>query len=551
MEIIKLNLIPSGVNPTCHCSQYDKGRVIRIELFDGLEPYELSSGDVVTLNVRKPDNTIITTNESDRGNNYIEITTTEQMCACVGYNLCDLTITNQGSKVIGTLNFIMAIERDVLADGIPSQSVIKDLDELVQEAVGDNYYTKPEVNTALDNINAELALKANSANVYTKSQTDGLLALKADKTEVYNTYPTDTASGSIASFTDGADNIPVKSLIAYIEPTQAGSGDPSPSNIRTISGKTSCKIKRTNKNLLSSSVTTNNNSQYKSFGSTLATNNPDGSLTLPAGTYTISVSLTMELISVRKDASTVIASQTSTDRLTFVLTEQSAIKITLSRAGDIWSTLNYQLELGSTATIYTPSQALDETIDFNQTVYGGTLNVDTGILKINKRILELTGSENWQENTANTNLYYFNIGVTYKADGYIIGDRFKKNTAPAANFVSGDFKLSYLNLNIKYDGTTTVTAWKNWLSINKPKFCIELNNPQTVQLTAKEIKTLLGYNNIFADTGDVDVVYRADIGLYIDKKISQIPTALNSTRGVETLTQREDPSETPTNDEER
>lgn len=149
MEIIKLNLIPSGVNPTCHCSQYDEGRVIRIELFDGLTPYALKSGDTVTLNVRKPDNTIVTASvTATQGNKYVDIVTTEQICACVGYNLCDLTITN-GSVVIGTLNFIMQVERDVLADGIPSQSVIEDLDALVQEAVGDNYYTKTETDNEI------------------------------------------------------------------------------------------------------------------------------------------------------------------------------------------------------------------------------------------------------------------------------------------------------------------------------------------------------------------------------------------------------------------
>lgn len=168
MEIIKLNLIPSGVNPTCHCSQYDNGRVIRIDLFDGLTPYVLQSGDTVTLNVRKPDNTIIEASvTATQGNTYVNLVTTEQMCAVVGYNLCDLTITN-GSVVIGTLNFIMQVERDVLADGIPSQSVIEDLDALVQEAVGDNYYTKTEVDDALD-------LKADKSTTYTKTEVDAAL----------------------------------------------------------------------------------------------------------------------------------------------------------------------------------------------------------------------------------------------------------------------------------------------------------------------------------------------------------------------------------------
>ena len=45
-----------------------------------------------------------------------------------------------------------------------------------------------------------------------------------------------TASGSVASFADGGDNIPVKSLVADITAVQAGSGTPSPSNVRAISG---------------------------------------------------------------------------------------------------------------------------------------------------------------------------------------------------------------------------------------------------------------------------------------------------------------------------
>lgn len=139
MEIIKLNLIPNGVNPTCHAKQYDEGRVIRFELFEGLTPYTLQSGDTVTLNLRKPDNTIISASvTATQGNNYVDLVTTEQMCACVGYNLGAFKIAN-GDVDIGTLNFIMAIERDVLADGDPSESVIENLDTLVAQAVSEQY----------------------------------------------------------------------------------------------------------------------------------------------------------------------------------------------------------------------------------------------------------------------------------------------------------------------------------------------------------------------------------------------------------------------------
>ena len=135
MEQINLNLVPSGVNPVCHVSQYDEGRVIRFNLFNGSNPYKVVSGDDITLEVRKPDNTIVTASATATvDNTYCEITTTEQMCAVFGTNFCQLTIEN-GSTKIGTLNFLMAVEEDVLANGDPSQSEIKDLDGMVEEII--------------------------------------------------------------------------------------------------------------------------------------------------------------------------------------------------------------------------------------------------------------------------------------------------------------------------------------------------------------------------------------------------------------------------------
>ena len=62
------------------------------------------------------------------------------------------------------------------------------------------------------------------------------------------------ASGSIATFNDGGDNIPVKSLITDIVAVQAGTGTPSPDNIRTITGFDTVVI--TNKDDLDTPTTT-------------------------------------------------------------------------------------------------------------------------------------------------------------------------------------------------------------------------------------------------------------------------------------------------------
>ncbi len=134
MEIIKLNIIPSGVNPTCHASQYDEGRVIRVELYEGLTPFTLQASDEIGLAIRKPDDKIVTMVVENTEDNYVDIVTTKQACAVVGANLCELTI-KRSSVTIGTLNFFMQVERDPLADGDDSESEIRDLQERVNACV--------------------------------------------------------------------------------------------------------------------------------------------------------------------------------------------------------------------------------------------------------------------------------------------------------------------------------------------------------------------------------------------------------------------------------
>jgi len=50
----------------------------------------------------------------------------------------------------------------------------------------------------------------------------------------------------------------------------------------------------------------------------------------------------------------------------------------------------------------------------------------------------------------------------------------------------------------------------------------QLSTPITYTLTPQEIRTLLGENNLWADTGDTTVEYRADTKLYIDKKFAEL-----------------------------
>lgn len=60
----------------------------------------------------------------------------------------------------------------------------------------------------------------------------------------------EATAGDIVTITDGADGMPVKKLTVEIEAVQEGSGDPSPDNIRPISGFTGAEIVKAGKNWL-------------------------------------------------------------------------------------------------------------------------------------------------------------------------------------------------------------------------------------------------------------------------------------------------------------
>lgn len=138
MEIINLNLIPTGTRPVVHASQYDNGRQFRANLFEGASVYTLTGAETLTFSVRKPDGHIVTEAVTNTSDNYVVIETTTQMCACAGDSFAELKIEN-GDDLIGTLNLILAVEQSPEEGGDPSESFIHNLEEQIAEAVADQY----------------------------------------------------------------------------------------------------------------------------------------------------------------------------------------------------------------------------------------------------------------------------------------------------------------------------------------------------------------------------------------------------------------------------
>lgn len=127
MEQINLNLIPGRTMPVAHASQYDVGRTIRFNLFEGDTIYTLDGTETVNVNVRKTDGNVVTEELTVTASaTYVDVVTTEQMTACSGSNLAEIQII-KGDDTIGTLNFIFEVEEDPMEGGIQSESEIHNL----------------------------------------------------------------------------------------------------------------------------------------------------------------------------------------------------------------------------------------------------------------------------------------------------------------------------------------------------------------------------------------------------------------------------------------
>ena len=217
-ESINLNLIPTGEMPVIHVSQFDNGRAFNVNLLKGSDEYTIPVGYTAELHCRKADRNIVTLATTSVLSNTLTFTTTTQLCACAGDNLCEVAIKDSEDYLVGSLNFILEVEKDPLQGGIESTSEIHDLEDQIEdittEIISENYYTKTETDTLLDakadasdvytktEVDTALSAKANAADVYTKSQVDTALSAKANTADVYTKSQVDNALSAKANTAD-------------------------------------------------------------------------------------------------------------------------------------------------------------------------------------------------------------------------------------------------------------------------------------------------------------------------------------------------------------
>ena len=539
MQDTLLNLIPGACSPEVHLSQYDKGRVVPFKLADGKSAYNVPAGSAIVVKATKPSGLGFIVPVSFEGDT-ATMTITETMSNEYGRFPAELSITN-GGTLIGTANFVLNVEKSPHPEGTTdgdAETLIPELTLLVNEIRESN--AKVESMTASA---SPLPTGSNPTAEYDAENNNlafGIPTPEVTTEDLYKAFITKSASGEIASFSDGGDDLPMKSLLVNIVPKQSGSGDPSPSNVRPISGYSEVKVDRVGKNLLdptyryNQSDTSNYHIRYYWAG---AGEEYHTQLLVKKGvTYTFSYDgAVASSIYVKKGTSaqdqTNVFITYNKNFITFTPTEDFYCAIDVYWASEPTggiASINPILSVGSTVTAYEPYNGTTYTTSLGQTVYGGTLEVMSGKLTITKGYSYFDGTENWYsvnivDSNKNRAMYALLKPATGSYDTNLIG-----NYISAPTIAQGNPDLWKANFNGSGDlvigiptSITTVAQWKTYLSSNPLQVVYNLA-PTEITLTPTQVKTLLGNNNIWSESGTEEVEYRADTTLAYNELVAMI-----------------------------
>ena len=233
-----------------------------------------------------------------------------------------------------------------------------------------------------------------------------------------------TASGPIANFYRTVGGLPVDDLTIDITPVQAGTGNPSPTNVRAISGWTGATI-------------------YQSGADT-------------------------------SDPST--------------------------------TSISWNTEAG--------------------TIYGGTLDVTTGLLTVTHKRVDM-GSVDWTYNSGGRGRFQTGVisDIEKPASNRDISSIYCEIYLTNSSYSLYTTTSTAVGIAVNTDGRIWVhqdpqgtdgAAFKTAVTGYYMVYPLAAASQTTYQLTPAQISSLLGENNIWADTGNVYVQFGADIKSYID-----------------------------------
>ena len=181
------------------------------------------------------------------------------------------------------------------------------------------------------------------------------------------------------------------------------------------------------------------------------------------------------------------------------------------------------------------------TISLGDTRYGGTLDVLTGTLTVDRASFTWGAGESTRLSNSKACVIDKSDVVTIDLANQttLIGaicdklpsgtwEQLTNGSTSMAGCVFGNA------LGFRIAGYTTLEEYETFLASNPLQFVYLLNNPVTVTLTPAQIQALIGLNNVWADTGDVALTYfinsTAEAITDVKQMIASTETSMTATR---------------------
>ena len=402
--------------------------------------------------------------------------------------------------------------------------------------------------------------------------------VQSDWNEADNTaddYIKNKPSSEVKSATDTFTTVNgglLEECIIKLEPVQSGSGDPSPDNVRPISGHTEVDLQRDGKNLFQTTATDG------SAGGITYTVNDDGSVNV-SGTRTsstakligranvksnmgmitisgLSESVHIQCASIKLYDSTNTQVSSRTDFTTINLSNYPnvaylTVEVKGTVNGDVASgKVTIQVEKGESPTTWTPYQGTLYQVQIGQTVYGGTVDLVSGKMTATHGYVEYDGSsdENWRMlGTTSASEYAMRADLPSRAAIYTsipyINTNYLETIRTSATWGNYNAFISQNGSNVSeriwftcgIKGiSTSVSNWETYLASNPLQVCYKLETPITIQLTPQQIEALVGQNNLSTplDGQSIDSVEYREIFVFddVEKVVSlRVPISMLGT----------------------
>ena len=342
-------------------------------------------------------------------------------------------------------------------------------------------------------------------DTYTITLTDGSTTSFEVVNGGYDVGDQITATGNPLSFTTDSSQVAQNTIIT-LEPIQAGTGDPSPSNVRAISGYDEIELRTSNYNLVCHKIPNTSIGNASQHGAIVSNTSND--------VFVVKVTQGEKYTIVNGDSSNIVAFYYAMPSLGMLSYNEDRLSGSTTYTAPITGYMAVRLNNTNNSEIFgvvagedtkVLNKLTDISILLDETVYGGTWDVESGELKVNWSTVNM-GDLSWTYDSTNTRFYTTVNDRMYGATGNTICDIYKSEVGSSDNnkviWGGGNNTRIY----VKDTDYTVANTFKT--AVTGHYIAYMLVTPIVIHLDPHQVKLLQGANVVTSNGTSISLKWR-------------------------------------------